>query len=243
MILSRLLKITQKSLSREAIRYLKQRDLIKATVLKWGIGYLPSDKVLLALEEDATPLYDTGILIRKIDKSPLRQYVTFPMHNQYGDLIGFSGRPPLNNEEVKQRGLKKYWHSKFDKRRFLFGMNHAIASARDLGYMIVAEGQFDVIIASQYGVENIVATCGTALTENQIILLSRYVDKAYIVFDNDKAGKRAFEQLQKYQSEDIKLIPVFLPDTNGQKEDPDSYIRTYGKDKFLEVVLNDSENS
>lgn len=237
-----MLKLTMSSLSKDVILYLKSRGISKESAIKWKMGYLSSDS-LLAQFEDKESLYEKGILLRKIDKSPLNEYVTFPLFNQYNELIGFSGRPPISNEEVKKRGLKKYWHSRLDKRRFLFGLNHAVVKARELNYMIIGEGQFDTIIAHQNGIENMVSTCGTALTEDQVILLSRYVDRAYIVFDNDDAGKEAFEQLKKYKKQNLILIPVTLPDSISdlgapQKEDPDSYIRKFGKDKFLECVLS-----
>jgi len=238
--LEELLKITQQSLTKDAISYLKSRQISKETALKWKIGFLPSEKEILNIESDKLDLYEKGILLNRINKSPLSGYITFPLYNQYNELIGFSGRPPISNDEVKKRGLKKYWHSRHDKRRFLFGLGHAIAKSRELGYIIIAEGQFDSIIASQSGVENIVSTCGTALTEDQVILLSRYVDTAYIVFDNDNAGKEAFKQLEKHNRDGIRLIPVFLPDSEDGKEDPDSYIRKYGKDKFLECVLSNT---
>jgi len=60
------------------------------------------------------------------------------------------------------------------------------------------------------------------------------------VFDNDNAGKEAFKQLEKHNRDGIRLIPVFLPDSEDGKEDPDSYIRKYGKDKFLECVLSNT---
>lgn len=240
-VLDKLLTLTQKNLNKETVRYLKSRGITKETAIKWKIGYLPSQSLLLDLEE-IEPLYETGILLRKINKSPLHEYVTFPMYNQYGEIIGFSGRPPLDNDEVKKRGLKKYWHSKFAKRSFLFGLNFAIESARELNYIVVTEGQFDSIICSQNGIENVVSTCGTALTQQQVILLSRYVDKAYVVFDTDEAGKRAFDQLKKHSNEKIELIPVYLPDSTDDegnliKEDPDSYIRKFGKEEFLKCIM------
>jgi DNA primase len=244
-MLEEMLRITTKALSKEAISYLKSRGISKESAVKWKMGYLSSDALLANLEEKEL-LYEKGILLRKINKSPLNQYITFPLFNQYNELIGFSGRPPISNEEVKQRGLKKYWHSRLDKKRFLFGLNHAIAKARELNYLIVGEGQFDTIIAHQSGIENMVSTCGTALTEDQVIIISRYVDRVYIVFDNDTAGQEAFEQLEKYKKYNLELIPVTLPDSvdssgNVQKEDPDSFIRKYGGERFLECVLSTKE--
>lgn len=232
MQLDRLLKATQKALTKESVSYLKGRGIKKSTALEWELGYMPSEEIILNLGEDLDCFLKTGILIKNIHKTPLKQYLTFPMYNQYNELIGMSGRPLLPNDEVKKRGLKKYWHSIFDKKNFLFGLNKAISSARELGYIIVTEGQFDTIIPSQEGVKNIVATCGTALTENQAILLSRYVEKAYIMFDSDEAGRKAFQRLKEKKHPGIELMPIFLP----EGEDPDSYIRKYGKDQFLELI-------
>lgn len=245
MILQNLKIQTQKNLSKQAIEYLKQREISKATALKWGIGFIPSEKIILELEGDKEILYKTGILLRKINKSPLNNYLTFPMYDQYNNIIGLSGRPPMSNEQVKIRGLKKYWHSIFDKKNFLFGLNFAIPKIRELGYVIVAEGQFDTITSSQNGIENIVSTCGTALTENQLILLSRYTDTVYVVFDNDVAGIEGSDRLSKFNFNEIKIITKFLPDTvdsdnNKIKEDPDSFIKKYGPAEFLKKIQDDN---
>ena len=241
-ILENLIELTSKQLSKQEVAYLKSRNIQKQTAQKWKIGYLSSESQLLSIEGDREILYNKGILLRVINRSPLHHYLIFPMYDQYNRLIAISGRPPISNQEVKQRGLKKYWHSRFNKRKFLFGLNHALEKIREENYVIIAEGQFDTIAASQAGIENIVSTCGTALTEDHIIILSRYTDKAYVVFDTDEAGLQAFAQLEKYAKKDLELIPVFLPDSVDEqgipiKEDPDSFIRKYGKDKFLEVVL------
>lgn len=233
-ILQNLLKKTRKLINKQTVEYLRSRGITKQSAIKWQIGYLNSESTILELEGDHLPLYQTGLLIKKIDKSPLTRYITFPMYDQYNNIIGFSGRPPLSNQVVKQRGLKKYWHSRFNKRKFLFGLNHAIQTAREKNYFIVGEGQFDTIIAHQNNITNMVSTCGTALTEDQVIMLSRYAEKAFVVFDNDEAGVKAKSQLEKYQDSEIKLIPVTLPDTDGEKQDPDSYIRKFGAQSFLD---------
>lgn len=241
-ILESLVELTMKQLSKREVAYLRSRGIQKQTAQKWKIGYLSSDSLILQLEGSKEDLYKKGVLLERIDKSPLNQYLTFPMYDQYQRLIAISGRPPLPNDEVKSLGLKKYWHSRFNKKKFLFGLNHAIDTIREKNYVIIAEGQFDTITTSQAGIENIASTCGTALTEDHIIMLSRYTDKAYVVFDTDEAGMHALKQLEKYSKKDIELIPVFLPDSKNDqgdiiKEDPDSFIKKYGKDRFLEIIL------
>ena len=240
--LDKIIHYSIQSLSKEAISYLKMRGLSKETVLKWKIGYIKNDQDFLEIsnEQELQVLYDKGILLRRINRSPLNHYISFPMIDQYGDTIGVSGRPPLSNEEVKRLGLKKYWHSRFDKRKFLFGLNFALEPARELDEIIVVEGQFDTITASQAGILNIVSTCGTALTDDQIILLSRYASKVFVVFDNDEAGQQAFQQLKKHNKTKTALIPVSLPDSQQDgrtvKEDPDSFIKKFGANTFKQIL-------
>lgn len=242
--LEKLLKITRLGLKNNQLAkdYLRQRGINKDSINLWKIGYLDSVESLLSLNiED---LKAQGLLIelnRKPTKyiSPLAGYITFPLYNQYNELIGFSGRPPLDNAVVKERGMRKYWHTKIDKKNFLFGLNLAKREVQELESIIVVEGQFDSITAVQSGIKNIVSTQGTALTENQVILLERYAKKAYVLFDTDEAGTKAIEQLSKYSNRQVGLIPRRLPDIEGKKQDPDSYIKEYGKEAFLKIVLGE----
>jgi DNA primase len=236
--LENLLKITRLGLknNQQAKEYLKSRGINKESINTWKIGYLESLEDLRVLDKEDLKAH--GLLIEtKSGKyySPLVGYITFPLFNQYDKLIGFSGRPPLENSIVKEKGLRKYWHTKIDKRNFLFGLNLAKREIQKVDEVIVVEGQFDSITAVQYGIKNIVSTQGTALTENQVILLERYAKKAYVLFDTDEAGTKAIEQLAKYTSRQVELIPRFLPDETV-KQDPDSYIKQYGKEAFLRII-------
>lgn len=247
-VFEKIIEVTSQSLNREAISYLKTRGISKDTAIKWKIGFLKSEQLLIDnfSEDEINFLYEKGILLRRINKSPLSQYITFPMIDQYNNIVGLSGRPPLPNDQVKKLGLKKYWHSRFDKRKFLFGLNNAIESVREKDEIIIVEGQFDTITTSQAGLANVVSTCGTALTDEQIILLSRYASKLFIVFDNDTAGQNAFEQLKKYNKTKTDLIPVILPDSTDQngsiKEDPDSYIKKFGISAFEQIIQAAKKN-
>lgn len=220
-----LVTLTKKSLNQKVADYLKDRKVKKSSVDLWQIGYLPDQHLLQDIEDKKT-LEKLGILIKEF--SPLHEYLTFPLLNQYGRLVGISGRT-LKSGKVK----RKYWHSILDKRRYLFGLDKAISSAREKDYIIVTEGQFDVITAHQYGIDNIVATMGTALTPDQVTILSRYASKIYVVFDGDEVGQKAIEsQISRNIREGIELIPISLP----FGDDIDSFMRKQGPQALLDML-------
>lgn len=235
--LQQLLQITLRELKLKAnqniVDYLKARGIKKASADLWRIGYLSDQQLLLEIE-NLDSLRSIGVVTRG-DFSPLHQYVTFPLYNQYGELIGISGRT-LQTGKVK----RKYWHSILNKRRFLFGLDKAISSIRTSNAAIVTEGQFDVITAHQSGITNVVGTMGTALTPDHITLLARYTDRIYVVFDGDSAGRKASEsQVMRNRREDIELIPILLP----SGEDLDSFIRKNNAQAFLDILTQDSLSS
>lgn len=232
--LSELVDITYKELqfkyNQHVVDYLKSRGIKKSTADSWQIGYLSHQDLLLQIV-DQESLRKSGVLTRG-DFSPLHQYVTFPLFNQYGDLIGFSGRT-LQSGKVK----RKYWHSIINKKRFLFGLNKAIPTIREQNIAIVTEGQFDVITAHQAGITNIVGTMGTALTPDHVTLLARYTNRILVVFDGDNAGRKASEsQIMRNKREGIDLIPILMP----AGEDVDSFIRNNGAQAFLDILAPDS---
>jgi len=225
--LSQLLEITKKNRNKIISEYLKNREITKKSAIDWEIGYLSNQNLLLDIE-DSNKLKELGILIRG-SFSPLHEYLTFPLYDQYNRIIGISGRT-LQSGKVK----RKYWHSVIPKRRFLFGLNKAIEEIRSQNYVIVTEGQFDVIIAHQFDIKNIVGTMGTALGPDQINILSRYTNNIYLIFDNDLAGQKALEsQSQRNKREGVNIYPIILPDKDS---DVDSFIRKYGKQALLDIL-------
>lgn len=223
--LKELVQISRKKHTKATIAYLKERGLTKETAQKWEIGYIP-DFATIKNIENYRSLGELGIVIK--DFSPLEKYITFPLYDQYNNLIGLSGR--TLEKEKRQR---KYWHSILQKRRFLFGLNQAVTGIREKKSVIVCEGQFDVISSHQLGITNCCATMGTALTDEQVTILSRYTNVVYVVFDNDKAGLKSLEKLRENNYYELELIPIIIPFAG---EDLDSYLRKYGKEAFEELL-------
>lgn len=217
-----LVKLAKSKHTKETIKYLKSRTLDKEIAIDWEIGYIPDFKTIQTLS-DYQSLSNLGIVIKNTF-SPLEKYITFPLYDQNNILIGLSGRTldPLQ----KQR---KYWHSVLEKRKFLFGLNKAKDEIRKKNFAIVCEGQFDVIMAHKNNIKNIVATMGTALTDEQVTLLSRYTNQIFVIFDNDAAGQKSLDKLKANNYYELNLYPVTIP-TEG--DDVDSYLRKYGKEAF-----------
>lgn len=166
-----------------------------------------------------------------------RERVMFPIKNVKGEVIGFGGR-------IVTKGEPKYLNSPetelFNKSNELYGLFEAKKSIRDLNQVIVVEGYMDVIALNQYGLTNVVATMGTAVTEEHIKTLFRLCDNICYSFDGDNAGKKAaWRALERSMSlvTDTKAVSfLFLP----TEHDPDSYIREFGVDGFQARIKNSS---
>ncbi|MBM3343836.1 MAG: DNA primase [Betaproteobacteria bacterium] len=218
-----------------AIEYLKQRGLSGEIAKKFGVGYAPEGWQNL---ERAFDNYQSKALLtlglakqseegRRFDL--FRDRIMFPIIDVKGNVIGFGGR-------VLGQGEPKYLNSPetplFEKGRELYGLYQARRAIRDAGRVIVVEGYMDVVALAQHGVEYAVATLGTATTPAHVQKLLRQTDEIVYCFDGDNAGRRAaWRALENSlaQLADGKQIKfLFLP----QGEDPDTYVRQYGKQAF-----------
>ena len=220
-----------------ALRYLVDRGLSDESIERFRIGYFPSlGEVTSVVPKEE--LVEAG-LAKSFGNSGLVGRITFPICDQLGNVVAITGRPPLAEEERKARGIKrKYWHNSFDKSKYLFGLHLAIPSMREKQYAIVTEGQVDVITASQHGIENIVCTSSTTLSPHHVKILARYVPRIIVMYDNDAAANVALAALNqrikwKYG---IAIDSVRLPAESAGKEDVDSFLRTYGADKFFSII-------
>ncbi|MCQ2554498.1 MAG: DNA primase [Clostridia bacterium] len=213
--------------------YMKSRKIEDAILKKFGIGY--ADESYHSMGEafkdkaDRNTLIDIGILNEKgYDK--FRGRVIFPIFNASGKVVGFTGRT-INGSEPKY--LNSPENIVFSKKNNLYGINLAKQDIGKEGYAILVEGNVDVISLYQAGIRNVVATCGTALNENQARLLRKYTKNIVLSYDSDNAGRNAslkgIEVLTK-EGLNVKVMHV----TNGK--DPDDFIKEFGKDAYLKLV-------
>lgn len=225
--------------SDQAIAYLKERGISGRTALRFGIGYAPPGWQNLSgfftdypADDPSHPLVQAGLVVAhdgKKNYDRFRHRIMFPILDRKKKIVGFGGRA-LDGGEPKY--LNSPETSLFVKGRELYNLASASPAIRKSARVIVVEGYMDVVMLVQSGVENVVATLGTATTAMHIQNLLRHTDEVVFCFDGDAAGtKAAWRALetslpQLKDGKDIKFL--FLPD----KEDPDSYIRKYGRVAF-----------
>ncbi len=225
----------------KAIDYFKARGVSGEIAAKFGLGYSPDDwQGLKAAVTDYSvqALAECGLVIdneegRRYDR--FRDRVMFPILDQRGNVIGFGGR-------VIGAGEPKYLNSPetplFEKGRELYGLFQARRSIRDTQTAIVVEGYMDVVALAQNGVENAVATLGTATTPTHVQKLLRMADNLVFCFDGDKAGRkaawRALEQSLPVVMDGKDVRFLFLP----AEDDPDTFVRRLGKDAFMAELKN-----
>lgn len=158
-----------------------------------------------------------------------RGRLMFPVFNETGKVVAFGGRVLYEDDT-----LGKYINSPetkiYSKSKILYGLNFAKESIKSQDYVILVEGYMDLIALSQAGINNVVASSGTALTEEQVKLISRYTRNIVLMYDADLAGIKAAKRgIELILSEGLELTVVSLP----EGEDPDSLINKEGKDKFI----------
>ncbi|SFE13961.1 DNA primase [Nitrosomonas sp. Nm166] len=229
----------QLKISEKAITYLKKRGLSGKTAARFSMGYAPAgwqslEAVFPDYKSERTRklLVSAGLVIisnegRQYDR--FRDRIMFPILNQRGQIIGFGGRV-LEQEEPKY--LNSPETVLFEKGRELYNFFSARRAIREVNHVVVVEGYMDVIALSQHGIDYAVAALGTATTSFHIQKLLRQTDHIIFCFDGDKAGRkaawRALENSLPFISDGKYVDFLFLP----EGEDPDSYVRQYGKASF-----------
>ncbi|MEA2088995.1 MAG: DNA primase [Patescibacteria group bacterium] len=230
--------ILQNSHSAEnARKYLEKRGIKKETIEKFELGCAPNfwDKSLNFLKSKGYKIEDiflAGIVVKKDNRyyDRFRDRLIFPINNLHGQTVGFSAR--ALNKEDNAKYINSPQTEIYNKSEILYGLDKAKNSARKKNEIILVEGQMDMVSSHQAGVDNVVATSGTALTKQQIKILKRYSDNLLLVFDEDQAGYNAFRKGSQIAvfSEAFKtganLKAIYLPD--GQ--DPDDCIRKNPKE-------------
>ena len=225
-----------------AREYLKKRGIPKETAVTWQIGYAPAGWDTLrnwALEKGFTreELLQGGLLtVREGDErggyDRFRDRLMFPIRNDYGEVIAFSGRI-LTDSQKEAKYVNSPETPIFSKGRVLFGLDKSKRPMIEAGEAVVMEGQIDLISAFEQGVTNVVAPQGTAFTPEQARLLRRFVERVILCFDSDTAGQNAVEKsLPSLLSAGIGVKVASLP----KGEDPDSLIRRQGVEAFRELL-------
>jgi DNA primase len=242
-----------------AREYLQGRGLDEGTIAQFRIGYAPDsgfllrDRLLGEFGEEV--LRESGLFSWKQDAgndvssipepeargrkpeaamySKFRNRVTFPITNDAGKIIAFTGRTLATNEKSGPKYLNSPETGIYSKGRVLFNLDHAKEAIRKLDYAILVEGQMDCISVYAAGYHNVIASSGTAFTEMQAKLLGRFSKNVVVNFDPDTAGAKATERTLSLLVEEEFQIKVL---TLEQGFDPDLYIRRKGKDAYGEAM-------
>lgn len=219
--------------------YLNSRGIGDETIKFFKIGYAPDaweailsffkkkgvteavlEKAGLAISNDKGGYYDR-----------FRHRVIFPIIDLKDRLLGFGGRV------LDSKTLPKYINSPetyiYSKGKNLYGLNVSKEHVKKKGYLLVVEGYLDFIIPYQAGINNLIATLGTALTIDQVKLVKRFTNTVIIVYDPDEAGEAAsLRNLDIFISEDVNVYVTELP----RGYDPDSHIRKFGAEEFTRLI-------
>ncbi len=232
-------KVLRSPAGAKALEYLTKRGISGEILKQFRIGYAPDEwealrKYSLSRKVSDDMLRKAGLSIPsekgKNDYDRFRGRITFPIFNERGSIVGFGGR-------VLDASLPKYINSPetvvYSKSNILYGLNFSRKGIRENSHVLIVEGYMDVIMPFQYGLNNLVAASGTALTAHQASMLKKYTDTAVMIFDSDQAGEAAaLRGLDILIENGINVRIVTLP----QGDDPDTFLRKNGKEKFAEIV-------
>lgn len=224
------------------LEYIQKRGLSPETIANFDIGMAPDgwDNVLRTFgnnQQSLDQLFEAGMLIKN-DKGRsydrFRDRLMFPIRDRRGRVIAFGGRV------IDAEGIPKYLNSPetpiFHKGQELYGLYQARKANRRLKRILIVEGYMDVILLAQFGINNAVATLGTATTPEHLRQLIRSAPEIIFCFDGDRAGKeaawRAAENAMPILGGNFELKFMFLP----EDYDPDSMVREQGVDAFNELV-------
>ncbi|MGL5380814.1 DNA primase [Clostridium sp.] len=223
----------------EAKDYFLNRGIKEETMKKFGLGFAKEswNNLLFYLRQKGFKdevLLEAGLVSisektgNKYDR--FRNRVIFPVFDYRGKVIGFGGR-------VLDDSKPKYLNSPetlvFQKGTNLYGLNFAVKSKIQERYFIIVEGYMDLITLHQYGITNVVASLGTALTSNQARLLKRYAEKVIISYDADVAGQAATVrglEILRDAGFDVRVLNI------PQGKDPDEFVRSNGREAFIKLI-------
>lgn len=225
-----------------AKEYLNNRGLKEDTITKFGIGYSLREKDALyrAMENDFTTddLMNAGLVLAlgaNEIRDRFRGRLMFPIFHESGKVVGFGGRRMYdeNNDEAKY--INSPETKIYNKSKILYGLNFAKGQIKQKGFAILVEGYMDLISLYQDGIENVVASSGTSLTQLHAKILNRYTKEVVVVFDSDLAGQNASRRaIELLIENDISVSVLELP----YGDDPDTFIKKNGLEGFENMLNN-----
>ena len=219
---------------RIAREYLKQRETTEETQKAFRLGYAPDSWEALSSylrHKGATQdhIDRSGLVVKKDEGGSYDRFrgrLMFPVLDVQGRPLAFGGRT-LKGEDAKY--INSPETAAYVKGRNLFGLNLTRDEIRRQGFAILVEGFLDLIVPYQFGVRNVAASLGTALTPEQVKLLSRFARKVVVNYDGDRAGVQAAKKsIEILLAEDLEVKVLVLPDN----ADPDEYIRKFGVTEY-----------
>ena len=229
----------------EALNYLKKRGFTEELIKSRGIGYAPNHThfchdFLQQKGYDIELAYEAGLLSRNEENfsyfDRFRDRIMFPLNNAQGRIVGYSGRT-YNNQEPKY--LNSPETPIFQKRRLLYNLDNARKHIRKNDEAILLEGFMDVIKSDSSGLKPVIASMGTAISDEHITVLKKLTSHITLMFDGDFAGQEAtIKTGQHLLQQGFNVFVVQLP----KDMDPDEYITKYGNEKFLEYVNNEKKS-
>ncbi len=229
-------------------KYLESRGISKEIIEDFELGFSPDswDSLSKALisKKNQTPelLIMAGLVSPKksggvYDK--FRNRIIIPIADLYGRIVAFGGRileekkPSNSSDYVEPKYLNSPETLVFNKKNLLFGLNRATQEIIKSNYVIVVEGYMDAISVASAGIKNVVASLGTAFTEEQAKLLLRYTKKIFFCYDSDEAGQKAtLRALSIVLNAGAEVKIILIPDG----KDPDEYIRKHGIEEFKKLI-------
>ncbi len=224
--------------------YLKSRGFGREMAERWEVGWMPENAAAFltwARERKYTgkELVDCGFAGQKDADRPaaglyvrFRDRLMFPIRNEVGDVIAFSGRQ-LRDDPRTGKYINSPETDIFKKSNVLFGLDRAKKAILKEQTVILCEGQIDAIACHEQGVENAIAPLGTAFTEQHAKILKRYAKTAVLCFDADNAGVKASERaFRELSPRAFRIKVIEMP----SGDDPDTFIKKYGADAFMDNV-------
>lgn len=228
-----------------ALSYLHERGFRDDVIQKFQVGYSPHQRdafatAAIASQFNTELLQKSGLVVVRDDRTVdnYRGRIIFPVHNQTGKIIGFGARI-IGKADKAPKYINTPENEIYVKSKILYGSYFARQAIDKNDECLLVEGYTDVISLHQAGIENVVASGGTSLTQDQLRLIKKYTNNLTIIYDGDAAGvKAALRGLDMALEEGLNVKLVLIPD----KEDPDSYVNKVGVTAFQKFIADNRKD-